>query len=134
MDEKSIEITCPACGKESLLRRTPEYDGFKRTGEKLSCGLCGHVFADEAAVPFKEKKAPLVFSQDDRPAPVRVFSEDENARLCRYCVYYVVNPFVQRCSHLKKEIEATDTCDHFAPKETTNDKEQEEDCPPPAAP
>ena len=36
--------------------------------------------------------------------------------LCRYCASYIVNPFVQRCARLKKEVEATDTCEHFKPK------------------
>ena len=117
MDNQSIEIICPACGKETLLRRTPQYDGFKRTGEQLSCVSCGHVFADEADVPFKKKKTGSMFNQDNIPERMSIFNKDETARLCRFCAHYIVNPFVQRCSHFKKEVEATDTCDHFMPKE-----------------
>ncbi len=116
MNTKSVTIVCPACGQESLLKRAPRYDGFTRVGETLSCAACGHVFADEAAVPFKKKKTLAGFDSKHLPPPPRVFRKDENARLCRYCANYVVNPFVQRCSRLKKEVEATDTCDHFSPK------------------
>ena len=113
---KSFEILCPACGQESLLKRTPHYDGFTRIGEKLSCAACGHGFADEAAVPFKTKKTLAGFGREDVPVAPRVFQPNENARLCRYCENYIVNPFIQRCSRLKKEVEATDTCEHFKPK------------------
>lgn len=110
------EILCPACGQESLLKRAPRYDGFTRVGETLSCAACGHEFADEASVPFKHKKAIAGFDAKQLPPPPRVFGKSENARLCRYCESYVVNPFIQRCSRLKKEVEATDTCEHFKPK------------------
>ncbi len=109
-------IHCPACGQASLLKRAPRYDGFRRAGETLSCAACGHVFDGEAAVPFR-KRAPLA-GLDPRtlPPPPRVFRGNENARLCRYCEHYVVNPFVQRCSRLNKEVAATDTCGQFRPK------------------
>lgn len=109
----SIEIQCPACGRETLLRRTPRYEGFKKVGEQLSCLGCGHRFAGEQDVPFRHKAAPAVFAPDERPAAVRIFAEDENACLCRYCRHYLVHPFVQRCAVHKKEVEATDTCARF---------------------
>ena len=110
------KIFCPACGQESVLKRAPRYDGFTRVGETLACAACGHVFADEAAVPYQEKKALAGFDEKQLPAPPRVFQQNENARLCRHCANYVVNPFVQRCSRLKKEVEATDTCPQFSPR------------------
>lgn len=110
------KILCPACGQESLLKRAPRYDGFTRVGETLACAACGHAFADEAAVPYLEKKTLAGFDAKQLPPPPRVFGKNENARLCRYCVNYVVNPFVQWCSRQKKEVEATDTCRQFSPK------------------
>lgn len=111
-----VEIQCPACGREAWLRRQPIYDGFTRTGETLTCALCGHAFASEAEIPFKDGGRPKVFSEDDRPRPVKVFREDEQGRMCRYCAEYVVNPFIQRCGLHKVEVQATDTCPHFRPK------------------
>ncbi len=116
-DRKSIAITCTACGAESLLVRRPVYDGFKRTGESLHCAACGHTFASEADVPFKEAKRPAVFTEADRSAAVQVFEEAEGRRLCRYCAHYVVNPFTQWCGVHKKEVEATDSCDRFEKRE-----------------
>ena len=113
---KSVEIICPACGKETLLIRQPKYDGFKRVGDTLSCGGCGHEFASEEDVPFKGKIEVRIFTDADRSKQIKVFSEDEKGRLCRYCVSYIVNPFTQFCSRHKKEVEATDTCPQFAPK------------------
>ncbi len=116
MKNKPVEIVCAACGAEAVLLRRPLYEGFKRTGESLCCAACGHVYADEAQVPFKVRAAPQVFTAADRSPAVEVFREDEAQRLCRHCESYVVNPFVQRCSRHGREVEATDTCADFAPR------------------
>ena len=100
----------------TLLLRQPRYEGFTRVGESLSCASCGHVFASEEEVPFRQARVVQVFTDADRPKAVKVFKEGENTRLCRYCLNYVVNPFMQWCGHHKKEVEATDTCAAFQPK------------------
>ena len=111
-----VELRCPACGRDSWLLRKPKYDGFTKVGEALTCALCAHEFASEAEIPFKAGQRPQVFSEDDRPRPVKVFCEDEKGRMCRYCAEYVVNPFLQRCGLHRCEVQATDTCPHFTPK------------------
>ncbi len=112
----AVEIVCSECGAEAFLSREPVYEGLTRTGERLSCSACGFVFPSEAAVPFKEREAaPVIFTDADRSEKVEVFDEGENKRLCRYCAEYVVNPFMQFCSCHKKEVQATDTCEHFTP-------------------
>lgn len=120
-ENKSIEIICPACGKESLLKRIPRYDGFKRLGEDLACNLCGHTFADESQVPFKQKAPSVLFNPGDLRARPEIFKPGEAARLCRHCAHYVVNPFIQRCALRKKEVEATDSCPRF---KTVQEKKQ----------
>ncbi|MGD9781355.1 MAG: hypothetical protein AB7V14_04285 [Kiritimatiellia bacterium] len=120
-----VELRCPACGRDSWLRRVPVYEGFVKTGESLTCALCGHAFASEAEIPFKDNR-PKVFSENDRPRPVKVFREDEKGKMCRYCAEYVVNPFLQRCSLHKCEVEATDTCPHFTPKPPPKEEEKAE--------
>jgi transcription elongation factor Elf1 len=112
-----IEILCPACGAESLLKRTPRYENFKKVGEDLSCASCGHPFASEAEVPFKAVKKASVFDESDAPKAVRVFREDEQHKACRYCRHYIVNPFTQRCGRHLREVEATDICGDFEPRE-----------------
>jgi hypothetical protein len=110
----AIEIICSACGAEALLTREAVYEGFRKTGEVLRCSACGFEYASEADVPYKEKEAaPVVFTEADRSAKVDVFKEGENKIICRYCAYYVVNPFMQFCSHHKKEVQATDSCSSF---------------------
>ncbi|MDD2237352.1 MAG: hypothetical protein PHG65_09135 [Kiritimatiellae bacterium] len=122
MTAKSNELICTVCGREALLLRKPVYEGFKKTGESLTCSCCGHVYADEESVPFKVKREPSVFSEADRPRPVQVFNEGENQTLCRYCAHYVVNPFMQWCSFHKKEVAATDTCTRFEQKEVSEEE------------
>lgn len=116
-EEKPVEIVCSACGADTLLMRTPKYDGFKKVGEALTCSACGHVYEKEEDIPYKEKQHLRVFTDADRSADVKVFRENEQGRICRYCTSYIVNPFTQWCSVHKKEVEATDTCDRFEAKE-----------------
>lgn len=114
-ENKSIEIICPACGQDALLKRTPRYEGFRRVGEDLSCSACGHSFADEAKVPFKPKQQSALFDRSELDSKPEIFKPDDTARLCRHCVHYVVNPFVQHCALQHKEVEATDSCARFKP-------------------
>lgn len=117
---RSIEIACPACRQESIVKRETVYEGFKRTGEILRCAACGHVFTDEASIPFKARTTLPGFGLQDIPPPPKVFREEEIletvGRLCRHCAHYVVNPFLQRCGLTHREVEATDTCERFTPK------------------
>ena len=110
----SVEIICSRCGAEAFLSREALYEGLVKTGQKLSCSACGFEYASEDEVPFKAREAaPQIFTDADRSARVDVFDEDENRKLCRYCANYVVNPFMQFCSHHKKEVQATDSCSDF---------------------
>lgn len=115
-DKKGVEIECPACGQEALLLRQPRYEGLTRVGDVLSCSACGHVFDSEEQVPFKHRAELHVFTDADRSQELEVFDEDE-VRICRYCVHYVVNPFTQWCARHKQEVQATDTCAEFEKKE-----------------
>ena len=112
----AVEIICKSCGEDTLLNREVVYDGFTKSGEKLTCSSCGHEYASEAEVPFKSRKvSPQIFTEADRPAKIEIFGEGENKNLCRYCANYVVNPFTQFCSARKKEVQSTDTCEKFDP-------------------
>jgi hypothetical protein len=114
---KPVEIICPACGQDALLRREPVYEGFTKTGEELSCTACGHLFESEACVPFKKRNVtPAIFSDADRSPTANIFDDNENKKLCHYCANYVINPFMQYCSTHKKEVQATDTCRQFEEK------------------
>ena len=110
------QIRCTACGEQSVLKRVPKYDGFKKVGETLSCAGCGHVFGSEDEVPFAGPARPRVFGDDDAPGAVRVFGADEKGRTCLYCRHYIVNPFTQRCGRHNRTVEATDTCGAFEKK------------------
>jgi len=117
MTSKAVEILCSACGADTLLKREPRYDGFKKVGERLLCAACGHEFANLEAVPFKERKTARLFTDADRLPKVDVFEADEKGRNCRHCQYYLVNPFTQRCGRHFHVVQATDVCDAFERKE-----------------
>jgi len=116
MSARPVEIICAACGADTLIRREPVYDGFRKAGERLVCVSCGHVYPCEEEVPFKTDKKPAVFGAEDRPETIRVFTDDERGGTCRLCRHYVKNPFVQRCGLHGKPVEATDFCGDFAPR------------------
>jgi hypothetical protein len=101
-----------------MLRREPVYEGFSKVGERLLCVSCGHEFAGEENVPFKDVARPKLFGEADRSAKVVIFSSDDDLRNCRHCAHYVVNPFVQRCNLHQREVDAMDLCDQF--KEPTS--------------
>lgn len=115
--KKNVEIICPACGKETFLRREPVYEGLKKTGEKLFCISCGSLFGDEAEVSFKQKAVSKVFGDDERPKQIKIFSDEEaNVKNCRRCAHYVINPFTQKCGLTGREVQATDQCWDFEEK------------------
>ena len=116
----SLGIVCTACGQETFVLKKPRYDGFTRVGDVFRCASCGHEFASEDEIPFREKEELAIFSQTDRLPKVDVFAQDEKGRNCRHCKHYVVNPFTQRCGLHDREIEATDSCSDFERGEETN--------------
>lgn len=127
-----IEIHCPSCEKETLLRREPVYEGFKKTGEHLFCSACGHRFDNENEVVFVAAAGrPAIFSANDRVKVPKIFSAEDDLRNCRHCRHYVVNPFTQRCTKYEREVEATDCCDSFekAPEQKQSSDKEKKDNP-----
>lgn len=111
----AVEIICESCGADTLLNREAVYDGFTKSGEKLTCSSCGHEYASEAEVSFKKMQTtPQIFTEADRTVKIKVFDEGEGQNLCRLCANYIVNPFTQFCSIHKKEVQATDSCENFS--------------------
>jgi hypothetical protein len=113
-----LEIICTECGVETLVRKEPVYDGFKKVGEKVFCASCGHEFSNENEIPYQEqKKKPAIFNDSDKSKKLDIFKDEERTQNCRHCEYYIVNPFVQRCSLHEKEVDSTDVCFDFKLKE-----------------
>jgi hypothetical protein len=108
-----LEIICPACGEEALVKREPVYEGFKKVGEKRSCSACGAELPDEDSLKPAARPSLDIFSDEDRPEAPSIFSEDERQKCCRYCAHYVVNPFTQRCGLHERDVESTDLCFDF---------------------
>ena len=116
MVTRLVEIVCTACGADTLVKREPKYEGFKKAGERFLCSACGHEFASEEEVPFKQVKKVALFTDADRVKKVDVFADDEKGRICHYCAHYTVNPFTQRCGLNNRIIQAADACEKFEKK------------------
>jgi hypothetical protein len=126
MAAKLVEIVCTACGADTLIKREPKYEGFKKVGERFLCTACGHEYASEAEVPFKQQKKLAVFTDADKMKKVDVFRGDEKGKTCRYCAHYTVNPFTQRCGLTNKIVQATDSCGKFEKKPDAQPKKKED--------
>lgn len=114
---KAMEILCSSCGARALVRAEPVYDGFKKVGEVYVCTACGKRYASAGETPFARADArPRVFSEEDRPRALAVFSDDERQRSCGWCRHFVLNPFSQRCGLTNRESQATDLCVRFEKK------------------
>ena len=118
---KVMKIICSGCGAESVVKREPVYDGFKKIGEKFTCVACGRQYASEEELPVITGKKPGIFGADDMPKKLDIFKEDEKGKSCRYCRNYIVNPFTQRCGLHDKEVLATDICFDFEVKKQPMD-------------
>lgn len=118
----ALEIVCPLCGEESLVRREPVFEGFKKVGEKRFCSSCGGELPDEASEAPPADTRPSIF-QDDEPDTPDVFGDEERRRCCRYCVHYVLNPFTQRCGLHERDVEATDLCFDFEARADEDDED-----------
>ncbi len=125
MPKQTSAIICSACNEDTFIRREPVYDGFKKVGETILCVSCGHVYAEEGHVPFKEARGSKIFSDEDRSKKVNVFKSDEKGLNCRHCDHYTVNPFMQRCGLHGVEVDATDVCDQFTPKRKVDDSDED---------
>ena len=112
-----VEIQCYACGTTALVRKEPRYEGFRKVGDTWSCMSCGHVFKNEADVPYRAAQKQNLFSASDLSARPDVFQSTDASRNCRHCRHYVVNPFTQRCGLHGQRVEATDVCDDFSASE-----------------
>lgn len=112
MESKKAEIYCPVCRKVTLVVRRPRYEGLRKIGEIVSCSVCGTEFADEAELQFVDHEKP------------QIFGEGEGVRLCLNCKYYIVNPFVQRCTLTMREVEATGSCERFVLRPKPKEEEE----------
>ena len=101
MSPPAKKIFCPACRQESALKVEKIYRGFTAVGEKRVCAFCGHEFTDDEPETLT-----------DRPPG---WAADKNLRkICRRCLHYVVNPFVEKCMLHSRKVAATDTCPNFS--------------------
>ena len=100
---KGARILCPECSQESVLKVVKKFDGFMVIGESRVCALCGHEFPD-GEIPFLERERSDFFDDVGK------------GNVCRNCVSFAVNPWVQKCVIKDEEVDALDTCDKFEKK------------------
>jgi hypothetical protein len=123
---RTMEIKCEGCNTIAVAKPEPVYDGFKKIGTQYICLQCGKVYPTEEETPFAQTiNKPSVFTDDDKPDMLSIFSDDERQKCCGWCKHFVLNPFAQRCGLTNSETEATDLCVRFEKKEEEEEEKDE---------
>ena len=97
---KGTRIICPNCKQESVLKTVKKFEGFTVIGEVKACAFCGHEFTDGEIPVIEEERMDF-------------FDDVGKGNVCRNCVNFVVNPWMQKCVIKNEEVDALDTCDRF---------------------
>ena len=93
-------FVCPSCKERTFIKTEKKYDGFKVIGKKKVCAFCGYEFKSDEEINYIKNK-PL-------------FNDaDEIKNFCRDCQYYVVNPWIQKCTLKNEEVTALDGCSEY---------------------
>jgi len=93
-------ILCPGCKQESVLKVEKKFEGLTVVGETKKCAFCGYEFTDDDIPIVEEEKSDF-------------FNDVGKGNVCRNCVNFVVNPWVQKCIIKDEEVDALDSCDKF---------------------
>lgn len=121
--KKGMQITCPHCGQESVVKLHTEMDGWVKIGEYLACALCS------AKLEAPEEKT-VEASSDDSPGadalkdflgvdPAEkedLIDDDGDRRFCRDCNHLLEHPFKMYCLLHKKDVNPMDDCEKFEKK------------------
>ena len=117
------KINCPHCGEKSFVREKKNYDeAFVLKKSEFVCALCGRVL--EGKEPGRSAAAGKNSASDrlsallggEKVQKISFAPEDGDGRFCLHCVNYIKHPFLNRCGLTLKEIQATDSCEHFEAK------------------
>ncbi|NOY81218.1 MAG: hypothetical protein GXP31_09460 [Kiritimatiellaeota bacterium] len=122
------EFRCPACGRDSVAVVEPRFEGWKRVGEDLVCGLC-HAALKAAAVnePVPDRRELDVLrakellglsrDKDGGRKAADVLSSgapDRDRHFCRDCRHYLLHPFLSRCILHDRAVEPMQDCPDFS--------------------
>lgn len=130
--EKTV---CPECGQEIFVQEKTLMDEWKPVGKVLVCPLCGahlsregHHSIDSEDEDEKKKPATSALSallgEDDSDAiPSLEFDEGEG-HFCRDCSYYIVHPFMNRCTLHECEVNPMADCGDYARRRDEDEDEE----------
>ena len=114
------KIICPHCCEKSFVREKKNYDeAFVLKKVEFVCALCGRKL--EKKDPEKSGAAGKNSASDrlsallggEKVQKISFAPEAGDGRFCLHCVNYIKHPFLNRCGLTLKEIQATDSCEHF---------------------
>lgn len=123
--KKGMQITCPHCQQDSIVKQQTEMDGWTKVGTYLSCALCGERLQNaksETATPPASKtdtggkKNLLDFLGTDEESQKELLTDDGQRCFCRDCSHLLEHPFKVYCLLHKKTVNPMDDCPDFQRK------------------
>ena len=121
--KKGMQITCPHCNEDSVVKLKAEMDGWTKVGESLVCALC------DAKLETPEEPASTEHEKDSGGADAlkdflgvsaaeteELLKDDGDRRFCRDCKHLLEHPFKVYCLLHKKDVNPMDDCEKFERK------------------
>lgn len=131
--EKTV---CPECGQEIFVQEKTLMDDWKPVGKVLVCPLCGAHLSRQGHHSIdldeeKEKKPDTsalsaLLGEDDSEEIGPLELDGNEGHFCRDCRYYIVHPFMNRCTLHECEVNPMGDCDDFIHRSKKNEDDEEE--------
>lgn len=125
-------IRCPHCCEETFVKEEVIMDGWTVKGKILKCTMCGKKLADAAATApaavssaDPAKLSALASLLDEKPEAKSTLMSDAVRHFCKDCVYFIVHPFMTRCSKFDRKVDPIGDCPEFTQRPTNPEKEKQ---------
>jgi len=137
MAKSGEKILCPSCGRESVVKVQRTMEGWRLTGERLVCALCGDAVAEVApkdddlsvAESGASGLAALADLLGECPGKPQIMPHDVEELFCRDCCHFLLHPFLSRCLLHDRPTEPMDDCADFAARPPDEKRGESNDCP-----
>ena len=119
--KKGMQLTCPHCQQDSVVKLETEMDGWTKVREFLACAMCGESLEspDEGPTTISSnvdesgKNDLLDFLGTNEEAVEEYIADDGTRQFCRDCIHILDHPFKVYCLHHKKDVNPMDDCSDF---------------------
>ncbi len=113
-------VNCPHCGGLSVVKSVPEMEGWRVTGGKLVCALCGAKLGEpEPEAPDPESGARQRLSAllgGEEKTEAAVLDDGSGRDFCCNCRHLIASPFRLVCGRSGGDTDPMASCRNFEAK------------------